>query len=114
VGNRKIWDPPFVVYFAKEKINELLKKKNAIIFAGSPRTLYEGATKNAFLAELYGKRIIIVFAGNKTEETIFRNSHRKICELMRHSILFSQETEKLTICPLDVQKLMRRECLGRS
>jgi len=108
----KLWDPPFVVYFAKEKINELFKEEKSIIFAGSPRTLYEAQKEVPFLAELYGKKNIkIVLLEIKPEETIFRNSHRKICELMRHSILFSQETEKLTICPLDGSKLMRRECL---
>jgi adenylate kinase family enzyme len=30
---------------------------------------------------------------------------------MRHSILFNPETEKLSICPLDGSKLVRREGL---
>jgi len=45
------------------------------------------------------------------EETIFRNSHRRICELMRHPILYSEETKNLSICPLDGSKLVRREGL---
>ena len=45
------------------------------------------------------------------EQTIFRNSHRRICELIRHSILFNKETETLSNCPLDGSKLVRREGL---
>ena len=45
------------------------------------------------------------------ETTIFRNSHRRICELIRHSILFTPETEKLTKCPLDGSDLVKRKGL---
>jgi adenylate kinase family enzyme len=47
----------------------------------------------------------------KPEATIFRNSNRKICELMRHPILSNNETENLTICPLDGSKLVKRKGL---
>ena len=45
------------------------------------------------------------------QETIFRNSHRRICELMRHPVLYNKETIKLTMCPLDGSKLMKRKGL---
>ena len=45
------------------------------------------------------------------EASIFRNSHRRICQLMRHPVLWSEETEGLTLCPLDGSKLLKREGL---
>ena len=106
----KLWDPPFVVSFINEKINELFSEGKSIIFTGSPRTIYEAEKVAPVIEKLYGKENIAIFVlGIKPETTIFRNSHRKICELMRHSILSNKETEKLTICPLDGSKLMTRK-----
>lgn len=108
----KLWDPPFVVHFAKKKIRELAKEDKSIIFAGSPRTVYEAKTEIPLLKELYGKENIKVFLIEiSPEQTIFRNSHRKICELMRHPMVYSKETENLEFCPLDGSKLQKREGL---
>jgi adenylate kinase family enzyme len=43
------------------------------------------------------------------EQTIFRNSNRRICELMRHSILYIPENADLKRCPLDGSRLMHRD-----
>ena len=101
--------PPFVTQIVKENITSIFNEGKSLIMAGSPRTLYEVEREMPFLDNLYGKenvRIILLDVG--AEETISRNSHRKICELMRHSILFNNETENLTICPLDGSKLVKR------
>jgi len=45
------------------------------------------------------------------EQTIFRNTNRRICELMRHPMLYTEETKKLTVCPLDGSPLVRRKGL---
>jgi adenylate kinase family enzyme len=47
----------------------------------------------------------------KPEETLFRNSRRRICELMRHPILYSEENKNLEFCPLDGSRLLKREGL---
>jgi len=108
----KLWDPPFVVHFAKEKIKLLAGGEKGIVFSGSPRTVYEAEELAPLLKKLYGKENIKVFLIEiDPEDTIFRNSHRRICELMRHPILYNKETEKLTICPLDGSKLIRRKGL---
>ena len=79
---------------------------------GSPRTLYEGKRIIPLLKKLYGtKNIKIILIKVSAEESIFRNSHRRICELMRHPILYTKETIKLTRCPLDGSKLIRRKGL---
>jgi len=104
--------PPFVVNLLVEKIKELNKDGKSIIFSGSPRTLYEAEREIPLFKELYGQdNIRFVVLEISAETTIFRNSHRRICELIRHSILFSPETENLTKCPLDGSDLVKRKGL---
>lgn len=104
--------PAFVVFLMLEKIKELANDEKSVIFSGSPRTLYEAQKELPLLIELFGKENIhFIFLEISPETTIFRNSHRRICELMRHSIMYSPETEKLEICPLDGSKLVKRKGL---
>src|SRR3989338_3041665 len=104
--------PPFVVFLMTEKIKDLAEDGKSIIFSGSPRTVYEAEKEIPLLIQLYGKENIkFVLLEISAETTIFRNSHRRICELIRHSILFNEETEKLANCPLDGSKLVRRKGL---
>jgi len=104
--------PPFVAYLVKKKIREIFKRGESIILSGSPRTLYEGEEIVPLLEKLYGKKNIkIILLEIPPEESIFRNSHRRICTLFRHSILYSKQTANLTECPLDGSKLVRREGL---
>jgi len=104
--------PPFVVSLFIEKIKDLAREDESIIFSGSPRTIYEAQKEIPLLKDLYGvENIKFILLEVSPETTIFRNSHRKICELMRHSILFSPETENLTKCPLDGSNLVKRKGL---
>ena len=104
--------PPFVVFLMVEKMKELAEMGKSIIFSGSPRTVYEAEREIPLLKELYGKENIkFVLLEIDAETTIFRNSNRRICELIRHSILFNKETESLVLCPLDGSKLVRRKGL---
>lgn len=101
--------PVLVTYLVKEKIKELAKEGKGIVFSGSPRTIYEGEQIMPFLDELYGKENIeIILIKLPEKESIFRNTHRRFCSLMRHPILYSKETEKLTRCPLDGSELVVR------
>lgn len=104
--------PPFVTHLIKEKIKSLYKEGKNLALAGSPRTLYEGKKIIPLLKKLYGqKNIRIILLQISPEETIFRNSHRRICQLMRHPIIYTRETKNLKICPLDGSKLIRRKGL---
>lgn len=114
----KIWkegllcDPPFVTYLVIREIEKLHQEGKSLILAGSPRTLYEGEKIMPFVEKLYGKENIkSVLIEISPEATTWRNTHRRICKLVRHSIIFSPETEKLTKCPLDGSELVRREGL---
>jgi len=118
LDEKKLWQkgilcsPPFVSFLVKQKIEELAKEGKGIVMAGSPRTLPEGKDQIPLLKELYGpENIKIILIELSPEQTIWRNSHRRICELMRHPILFTEETKDLTRCPLDGSKLVKREGL---
>lgn len=115
---KKIWEqgvlcsPPWVAYLVIKEIEKLFEKNENLILSGSPRTLYEVKKQIPILEKLYGKKNIkIVLIEILPETTIFRNSNRKICELMRHSILFNKETKTLTLCPIDGSKLVKRKSL---
>ncbi len=104
--------PPFVVNLMIEKIQDLAKEGKSIIFSGSPRTVYEAEKEVPLLKELYGaENIKFLMLEISPEVTIERNSHRRICELVRHSILFNKETENLQKCPLDGSNLIKRKGL---
>lgn len=107
-----LWSPPFVTHLIKEKIEELAKEEKGIVFSGSPRTLHEAKEIIPLLKKIYGPKNIKIFEILlSAKESIFRNSHRRICELMRHPILWLKETEKLKHCPLDGSNLLKRKGL---
>lgn len=106
----ELWDGNFVFYFTKKKIKELFEEEKGIIMSGSPRNVSEGKKLIPFLKKLYGaKNIVVIVIKLTPKETLWRNSHRRECELTTHSILYTKETEKLTKCPLDGSKLMFRK-----
>ncbi len=117
-GQKKLWQtgklcaPPFVVQLIEEKIEKLAERDESLILAGSPRTLYESEKITPLLKKLYGKdNIKVILIKVSAKESIFRNSHRRICALMRHPILYTEETKDLTACPLDGSKLEKRKKL---
>jgi len=104
--------PPFVTWLVKKEIERLAKEGKGIVFSGSPRTLYEAERIMPLLEKLYGKENIkTILIDIPFEVSLFRNSHRRICQLLRHPILWTKETENLTICPLDGSKLIKRKGL---
>ncbi len=104
--------PPFITSLMMVEARKLAADDSSFIMSGSPRTLYEAEKEMPILEELYGKENIhIGMIEISAEVTIFRNTHRKICELMRHSILFNDETKNLTICSLDGSNLVVRKDL---
>jgi adenylate kinase len=118
LNEKKLWlegmlcDPPFVVYLVRKKIKELFEEGKNLVMAGSPRSIYEAEKIIPILKELYGsENVRVILIDISPEETMFRNSHRRLCQLMRHPILYNEETKDLNICPLDGSKLIRRKGL---
>lgn len=100
--------PPFVISLMKRKIKEKTEQGISIVFSGSPRSMFEVKELMPFLNILFGNNVKIFFLKLSCEQSVWRNSHRRICELMRHPILYSEETEKLTCCPFDGSRLIKR------
>lgn len=101
--------PPLVSFWVKEKIKTIIKENKSLILSGSPRSLEEGRKLMPLLKKF--KKIIMIELLLSPEDSIYRNSHRRICELARHSIIYSKETAKLEKCPLDGSKLIKRKGL---
>ena len=115
---KELWEkgilcsPPFVTFLVFEKIKQLCQQGKGLILSGSPRTIYEGERLIPLLKKLYQKENVqILLLEQKPATSIFRNSHRRICQLMRHPILYNKETAGLKNCPLDGSKLIRRKNL---
>jgi len=108
----KLCSPPFVTFLVKEKIKQLKKEGKNLILSGSPRTLFEAERILPLIEKLYGKEnVLVLFLKITEKETLFRNSHRRICELLRHPILYLKENKNLKYCPLDGSKLIKRKGL---
>lgn len=106
----KLWDPPFLTYFVNKKIRELYKDGRRPVLDGAPRTVYQAEEIVPILKELYGaENIKVIYIEITDDEAIFRNTHRRECELVRHPILYTKETAKLTKCPLDGSRLVERK-----
>lgn len=106
----EIMDTELVTSWMMEKMKEIAEEGKKMVIAGSPRMLYEAEKEMPLLAELYGKKNIITVLINLSEkDSIFRSANRRICSLVRHPILYYEETKNLTICPLDGSKLLKRE-----
>lgn len=100
----------FTASLMNKRITEIHSLGKSLILSGSPRSMPEAAIEIPILEELYGKENITIFFLNLPEEqTIFRNSNRRICELMRHSILYIPENANLKRCPLDGSRLIHRD-----
>ncbi|MBU2578623.1 nucleoside monophosphate kinase [Patescibacteria group bacterium] len=101
-----------VAFWLENKVKKLAELAENFLIEGSPRSLVEAKELIPVLKNLYGKENIkIIFLEVSPQTTLFRNSHRKICSLSRHSILYSEETKNLQYCPLDGSRLIKRKGL---
>lgn len=109
----KLCTPAFVYQIIVDNVKKLHDMGESILFSGSPRTMYEAENLIKYLSDLYSKDNLVLFALEMDpQDSIYRNSNRRICELMRHSILFNDDTKNLHTCPLDGSKLIKRDGVG--
>ncbi len=100
----------FTAFLMNKRIAEIHGLGKSLILSGSPRSVAEAEIEMPALEELYGKEnITVLYLDLTPEQTMFRNSNRRICELMRHSILYIPENATLKRCPLDGSRLVRRD-----
>lgn len=99
----------FVLYLIEKVVEETIESGKGIIFSGSPRTFDEAEKFFPFLMGLLSQENIkIFFLSLDVDDSVWRNSNRRVCELMNHSILYLEENKNLTRCPLDGSKLVKR------
>lgn len=110
----KLNTPAVVLKMMKEKITELSKIGESLVFSGSPRTYFEafGDSKNVGLVEtlekLYGKKnIFVLLLRVDFKKAISRNVGRMICSICGMQLL-SVFKVKQTRCPFCGGELRKR------
>ncbi len=105
----KLCQPSWVAKIVKKEIEKIHRQKKGIVFSGSPRTMYEAKQIVPLLKKLYKPENIFVFYLDIPDKvSIFRNTHRRICEQCGCVLIYNKETEKLTHCPHCGGKLIER------
>lgn len=105
----ELTDPRLVVDWFAEKISSLVGESKSLVLSGSLRTLYETKELLPILNELVGKDSIKIFYITLSEEeSVKRNTGRRICEKNRHPIPNFPEYQNLTVCPQDGSPLITR------
>ncbi len=113
---KKIWEegginsPELVTQWVLENVRSLHDKGIGIVFSASPRTIYEAEQEMPVFEELYGRDNVKAIHLNLTkEESIKRNSSRRICEANRHTIPDFPMFKDVTTCPKDGSPLLKRK-----
>ncbi len=102
-------DDEFVAFVIKESLEVAQNKADTVLLDGYPRTVNQASLALPFFLSLYKKEdILTIFLEVGEEEVIKRNTNRKVCSLMRHSIVDLPETRDLTVCPIDGSTLEKR------
>ena len=108
----KLFPPPWTMKLVMEKVNELAAEDKSVIFSGSPRTLYEVEHELPEFEKLYRRddiKIFYITLGE--EESVKRNSERRICEKNRHPIPrpeYDPKFKGITVCPQDGSPIITR------
>ena len=99
----------FVFGLVSEMVKELHNQDKGMVFSGSPREEKEAEILMALLEEMYGRDgIAIIRIDLSEEESLKRNSHRRICKANRHPIPNFPEFEDITACPEDGSEIVTR------
>ncbi len=112
---KKLWsdghlcEDGFVAAVIEEAVEKIKRGVDLILLDGFPRSIRQAELAVPFLLSFYSPQDILVLALEvNEEESLKRNSSRRVCSLMRHSIISHAETKNLTICPVDGSPLERR------
>jgi adenylate kinase len=101
----KLVDPNFVLNRVVDATNRMADSGVNIVYSGSPRTVYEafGDNENKGLMDVleskYGKEDIVIFYLDiSEEETMRRNSTRRVCSVCGLPILGESKIESCAFC----------------
>jgi len=113
----ELFPPPWTTKLVIEKIRELASEGKGIVFSGSPRTLYEAEHELPEFEKLYGRdNIKIFYITLSEEESVKRNSERRICEKYHHPIPrpeYDPKFKDITVCPWDGSPIITRPALDK-
>ncbi len=99
----------FVACVMKENIRMAKEDGLSVLIDGYPRTVGQAELALPFVLSLYkASDILVIYLEVGEDESLKRNTNRRICSLMRHSIINLPETKDLTICPVDGSSLEKR------
>jgi len=105
----KLNDPKLVRAWVIEEIQKISKENNSIVFSSSPRTIFEAEGEVPLFESIYDKgNIHVVNIEVSEEESVKRNSGRRICKANRHPIPNFPEFEGITSCPKDGSEIVIR------
>lgn len=108
----ELMTPSLVARLIIEEIEKLRREGKSIVFSGSFRTLEEAQKEVLVVEELYGRdNIKIFYITLSEEESIKRNSERRICEKNRHPIPrpeYDPKFKDITTCPWDGSPIITR------
>lgn len=95
--------------WAIEKIEEVGKSGFGLVANGWPRNIEEVESEMAAVEKYYPKDSIkIVTITLSEEESIKRNSKRRVCEKNGHPIFDTKNNEGITVCPEDGSAIIFR------
>jgi len=102
-------DPHKVARWILDRTEGLAGRGESLVFSASPRALFEVEVELPEFEKLYGRENIKIFYITLSEEeSVKRNSNRRICEKNRHPIPNFPEYKNLTTCPQDGSPLITR------
>ena len=105
----ELFPPPWTVKIVLEKVKELAEQNKGIVFSGSPRTMYEAENELPYFENLYDKENIkIINLKIDEEESIGRNSARRVCKVNGHPIPNFENMKDITSCPQDGSEIITR------
>lgn len=105
----ELFPPLWTVKIVLEKAQELADQGKSIVFSGSPRTIYEIEQELPYFENLYGKENIrIINLKIDEDESINRNSHRRICKANGHPIPNFEQFKNIKVCPHDGSEIITR------
>ncbi len=105
----ELFPPPWIVKIVLEKSKELASEGKGVVFSGSPRTIYEIEQELPYFENLYGRENIrVVNLKINEEESLTRNSHRRICKKNGHPIPNFEQFKDMKLCPHDGSEIITR------
>jgi|SRR3989338_3925092 len=105
----ELFPPPWTVKIVFEKAKELSDKGVGIVFSGSPRTIYEAEQELPYFENLYGReKIRVINLKIDEDESVNRNSNRRVCKANGHPIPNFEQFKNIQICPHDGSEIITR------